>query len=102
MNIQNPICSPAPANMAFMTRFRVLTILLICSQEAQAIALPPYNATGLFPTSIPRKPPIQNIWKNTTTTQYPPTTTAQNTTPGTKGVSGFSFHLENMEFHVPF
>lgn len=77
--------------MAFITQFFLLITLLTCSQEAQVIALPPYNATGFFPTSISRKTSIQSTCKNTSTTQYPPTTTVQNTTPGTKGVSGFSF-----------
>ena len=92
MIVYNHLPFPALANMAFFTRACVLIFLLIFSQKTQVSALPIGNATGLLSTSILSKTLIQNIWENTTTTQYPPTTTVQNTIPGTIGVSGFSFH----------
>ena len=92
MQSYNPINSPALANMASVKPLYLLILLLTCSQKAQVIALPIGNATRLFPTSIPSNTLIQSTWKNTTSTQYPPTTTVHNTIPGTKGVSGFSFH----------
>ena len=95
------INSPNLSNMAFIVEFHVLMILLTYIQEAQVTALPTGNATRFFATSIHTKTLIQS-WKNTTITQYPPTTTVKNTIPGTIGVSGSSFcHSKNREILVP-
>ena len=78
------------AIMAFMMRFYFLISFLTCLQEAQVVALPTGNATGLFPT------------KKNTTTQYPPTTTVRNTTPGTEGVSSCSTCHQSMKLFQVF
>lgn len=87
MTFNNRISFPTLANTASLMHFCVLMVLLLtCLQEAQVIAQPTGNA--IIPT--------QKSTKNCNTTQYPPTTAVQYTIPGTKGVSGFSFHhLEN-------
>lgn len=92
MTVYNPTCSPALAHLAFMTRFYILLFLLTWLQGHQVIALPTGNTTRFFPTAKPSTILSQSIWKITTTIQYPPTTILRNTTPGTIGVSGFSFH----------
>ena len=80
----------------------VLIFLLTCSQKVRVIALPTGNATGLFPTQAPTKAVTTNSRRNTTIIQHSPTTTVQETIPGTKGVSGCSvYQLEDLEFLMP-
>ena len=88
MAVYSLISSLALAQIPIFTHFHVLILLLTCLQEAQISALPTGNATELLSTQNFTKALTTNIWKNTTTIQYPPTTTVQNTIPATKGVSG--------------
>ena len=89
MAVFNLISSLALAKITFLILFRVPIILLLtCLQEAPVSALPTGNATELFSAHIPTNGPATSTRNNISTIQYPPTTTVQNTTPGTKGVSG--------------
>ena len=89
MAVSNLISSLALAQITILTQFRVPIILLLtCLQEAQVSALPTGNATEFFSTHISTNGLATSTLNNVFTIQYPPTTIVQNTTPGTKGVSG--------------
>ena len=89
MAVFNLISSLALAKITILIHFRVPIILLLtCLQEVQVSALPTGNATEFFSTHNSTNGLATSTRNSIYTIQYPPTTTVQKTTPGTKGVSG--------------
>ena len=75
--------------MASKTSTILFVFLLTCSQDLGVAALPTGHASFLPPTPTTNKTASRPLWNVTVITQYPPTTTVQNTVPETKGVSLF-------------
>ena len=89
MAVLNFISSLSFAKITLLIQFCVPIILLLtCLQEVQVSALPIGNATEFNSTYISTNGLVTSTRNNIFTIQYPPTTTVQNTIPGTKGVSG--------------